>query len=347
MAARFETLDAWRGLAALGVAIYHIDSSWPGYLAVDFFLILSGFVLSHGYFFKAPHPAPRQFIAHRLARLYPLHLFTLAVLAVVLLISRRGDFPSYPDGNWITLIENLLLIHNVGLNPRALAWNFPSWSVSVEFWVNVLFFFVVTRRTPNLALLAISAAGLALIAARTGHLDVHHQNYFGVLNAGLVRGAAEFALGIVVYRAWRRLAMPIDLGRVSRAEAPVDHPAPRAVQWLEPLSVLALIGLLFGSANRLHDFALVPLFAVLVWVFAFEAGAVSRLLKPLRWLGTLSYSIYLNQTAVLIGAQTLGKQLDATRPMVVLIYLAALLGWSALTYRFVEQPARHWLRARL
>jgi peptidoglycan/LPS O-acetylase OafA/YrhL len=332
-AARFGLLDAWRGVAALAVAIYHLGDTWPGYLAVDFFLILSGFVLSHAYFFRQDdgqqRRGPLAFAWQRFARLYPMHVFALAIYALALFVTRKGNLPVYMDGTIATLLQNLTLLHNVGLNPTELAWNYASWSVSVEFWVNIVFVLFVTRTTSPWLLAGIALVGYGLVAWQTGHLDVHHRNYFGVINSGLVRGAAGFAVGILVYRAWRATAG-----------------APRWAAWAEPVLVVLVVVVLFfrPSSTRLWDFAAVPVFVLLVYVFAFETGVFSRVLSGLRWLGTISYSVYLNQLAVLIVVETAGHLVAAPRWLVAAVYLVGLLIWSAITYRWVEEPARRWLR---
>lgn len=330
----FQALDAWRGLAAFGVAVYHASPHWAGYAMVDFFLVLSGFVLSHAFLYGR-RPIPRsEFVVHRIARLYPLHLFTLVVYIGVLLVSRGGVLPEYPDGNWNTLVQNLLLLHNVGLNPLALNWNFPSWSISVEFWISVAFCLLITRRTPSWLLLAASVLGFGILWHETGHLDVNQGNYFGWLNSGLLRGWSAFLLGILTYRAWF---------------ATRDSARARTVAgWTEPLLVLAVVVLLFvpPALQSPRDFVGPPLFVALVYVFAFDAGPIARALRRLQWLGTISYSVYLNQIAVHIVITSIGHRLGLASPLVVALYLGGLLAWSALTYRWIEVPGRRWVRAR-
>lgn len=75
---RFSALDGLRGAAAVLVAVYHFYYSFPSYLTVDFFPVLSGFGLTHRYLYETLGINPREFIGRRLSRLYPLHLFTLA-----------------------------------------------------------------------------------------------------------------------------------------------------------------------------------------------------------------------------------------------------------------------------
>ncbi len=180
---KFETLDTLRGLAALVIAVFHFSSEWAGYLAVDFFLVLSGFVLSHSYLYKEATISPVKFISHRISRLYPLHLFTL--VAFILIYYFVNDaLPSYKDGTIFTFIQNLTLTQNIGFNPSKITFNSPSWSISVEFWVNILFVLFVTRKTRSSTLFFIALIGLLVIYGNTGHLDTHSSNYFTFINSG-------------------------------------------------------------------------------------------------------------------------------------------------------------------
>lgn len=174
--ARFVALDGMRGVAALFVAVGHYIGGFPSYLAVDFFLLLSGFVLAHRYLYSGA-VSFREFVVARLARLYPLHLLALFAFAGVYLLRFR-HWPNYADGNVFTFIVNLLLLQNVGLTPTELTWNVPSWSISVEFWVNLLFFAFITTRTPSRVLIAIAVAAFAMLACFNGSLGVSLPNYF-------------------------------------------------------------------------------------------------------------------------------------------------------------------------
>ncbi len=154
---RFLALDALRGLAALWVVYFHVFGGL-GYLAVDFFLVLSGFILSHRYWYADKPATPLVFINHRIARLYPLHLYTLLVFVLVHWLM-YWTMPSYPDGALFTFVQHLTMMHNIGLNPHGLTWNYPSWSVSVEFVVNILFIFLMTRADPQRPIVFAGDAG--------------------------------------------------------------------------------------------------------------------------------------------------------------------------------------------
>ncbi|MES2819190.1 MAG: acyltransferase [Pseudomonadota bacterium] len=337
----FGALDGLRGLAAIGVALFHWLLSFQGYLAVDFFLVLSGFILAHRYLYAGERPSGRAFVLARLARLYPMHFYGLVTYTLVYFLLVK-DIPRYPDGTLFTLLQQLTLTHNVGLNIHGQTWNAPGWSISVEFWLNLAFFCYIGRRTSSLHLLLMSVAGLVVIANLTGHLDTTYQNYFQVLNSGLLRGWAAFVLGILAYRAYRVLS------------------GVRIAAWLLMVAQLVSLGLvlflLFGRQGtlRILDLFAPFVFAALVLLFAFESSLLARLLAKLKWLGTISYSVYLNHLIILMLVDTGLGSLGYSHWTLTPVYLIALIAYSAATYRFIERPAqrliqktaRTWLRPR-
>ncbi len=330
-AVQFTALDALRGVAALGVALFHFFPGWAGYLAVDFFFVLSGFILSHGYLYGPRQLSLREFLVHRLARLYPLHAYALGVFVAVA-YWLHGRWPSYPDGTVFTLVQHLLLLNNVGLNSEGLTYNEPSWSISVEFVVNLLFFGFVSARTSPLLLAAVALVGFALMGALTGHLDVHYQNYFDYLNAGLVRCVSSFSLGILTYRLYRWW----------QSQARVSH----AWGWVECALVAMVAGVLFARPDKTSalDFLAPFLFMAVVFVFALEQGWLSTQLRRLAPLGKISYSIYLNQFVLLMVFRSFWP--EGGGRLMLLAYLGVLLAYSLATFYWVEQPARLYLRKK-
>ncbi len=328
---QFSALDAWRGVAALGVALFHFFPGWAGYLAVDFFFVLSGFILSHGYLYGTGKLRLRVFLVHRLARLYPLHAYALVVFVAVA-YWLHGQWPSYPDGTVFTFVQHLLLLNNVGLNSAGLTYNEPSWSISVEFVVNLLFFCFVSARTSSLLLAAVALVGVVFIWALSGHLDVHFQNYFDFLNAGLVRCISSFCLGILTYRLYRWW----------RSEVRISY----AWSWIEWALVTMVAGVLFARSGKTSalDFVAPFLFMAVVFVFALEQGWLSTHMQRLAHLGKISYSIYLNQFVLLMVFRSVWP--DGGGRLMLLGYLAVLLVYSHATFYWVEQPARIYLRRK-
>lgn len=323
----FDSLDGLRGVAALGVALFHWLMSFYGYLAVDFFLVLSGFILAHRYLYAAKPVPALNFASARIARLYPMHLFTLiAYLFTWLALS--GSMPRFPDGTIFTFVQHLTLTQNIGLNSNGLTWNAPSWSISVELWLNLLFICCITRKTSSITLIILSVASLVIIYRLTGHLDTHYQNYFQVLNSGLLRGWASFALGIVTYRAWLKLrtkTLPSKL-----------------LIGIEFICILAIAGLLYPRDSNTHalDIFAPLIFACAVLVVALGRSGSARFLAKLKWLGTISYSVYLNQLFILLLVGAAINKLGYSPAPLAPLYIIILLAFSSITYRYIELPGK-------
>lgn len=323
----FDSLDGLRGVAALGVALFHWLMSFYGYLAVDLFLVLSGFILTHRYLYTTKPVSALSFVSARIARLYPMHLFTLAAYLFTWL-ALSGSLPRYPDGTIFTLVQHLTLTQNIGLNSNGLTWNAPSWSISVEFWLNLLFFCCITRKTSSITLIILSTASLVIIYRLTGHLDTHYQNYFEVLNSGLLRGWASFVLGIVTYRAWLKLRS-------------ITFP-PTLLLGIELICVFAIAGLLYPRDSNTHalDIFAPYIFACTVLIVALNRSGLAQLFAKLKWLGTISYSIYLNQLFVLLLVGAAINYLGFSPAPLAPLYIIILLVFSSITYRFIEQPGK-------
>ncbi len=333
---RFGALDALRGLAALTVAVFHYFNEWAGYLMVDFFFVLSGFILTHNYLYGESRVGFGSFIEHRIARLYPLHVFTLVTFTAAF-FALHGNLPAYPDGTVFTLLQQLTLTNNVGLSPSGATWNFVAWSVSVEFWVNVAFILLVTRSTRSSVLILVSASCFLLLFEHERMLDTFRFNYFGFANSGLIRGMASFLLGVLAYRLY-----------LARRDRPRTKTLDR---WLEPVAIGGILFVLFARESKASalDFLAPLAFMLTVVVFANESGWLSSRLRSISHLGSISYSVYMNQTTVLELVSLFGKHRwpDATDAQAFPLYLGALLAYSQATYALVEQPSRKWLRDSL
>ena len=214
------TLTGVRGFAALAVLFYHIrggmagylpgaviDGFAHGYLAVDLFFVLSGFVLwwNYGPAFVAEgtRAAPR-FLVRRIARIFPLHLAILAAMALfalALLASGRDPGPHY---GFAALPAHALLLQNWGFTAD-LRWNDPAWSISTE-WAAYLLLAATggwAARLPagrwSFPLFALLlAAALGGWFAATGRAGIGDD----IAATGLVRCLAEFFIGVALCQWW-------------------------------------------------------------------------------------------------------------------------------------------------
>ncbi|HVP29334.1 MAG TPA: acyltransferase [Myxococcota bacterium] len=331
-----------------------------GYLWVEFFFALSGFVLVHVYSARAgalwSGRGYLSFLRARLARLYPLHVVTLLIMLAMILALRalaaHGGYVSiydapgrHPYATWPSFVASLFLVQAWHLFP-SLSWNGVSWFVSVEFFLCLVFpLFLWLAQGPRwsaFALIALPLATLGAIVRSSGHgLDV-------TFDFGVIRGLADFGIGAglaMLYRRWK-----------PRADA--------APEWQHTLAQ-ALAAALFlcavyrtGWSHAPSDFWVVPPLMLLLLVVAFDRGLLARLLstRPLRVLGEWSFAIYLGQTTWLQLLRFAEERLYPDPPAewaraihvaepTALVVLCVL--WGSLLYRLVERPATRLLRARL
>lgn len=345
---RFLALDGLRGVAAVVVVLTHIMARWPthlhllpfvkgGYLCVDVFFVLSGFVIAHAYGERLPAStgAVAGFLGRRWLRIYPLHFAMIALLLAMeglkLVAQWRGghpDVPPFTGSNDVTgLTENLFLLQSWVAAPR-FGWNAPSWSISAEAGAYLVFAAAawagLMRRTGVLAACALSGiVVLAAVAWRLDTLDLTHR-------MGLVRCFAGFATGVFLERL---------------------HSLGRFPPWTERLQVPALIALLaIASAGHGWLVFAAPVIAVLVASLRTDRGPVASALstRPMQFLGRISYSVYLVQIPLLMVTESLIKALGLRPPSespwhgdeLSLVYLAALVAVAALCHHVIEVPPR-------
>ena len=153
---RFLVLDSFRGIAAVCVVIFHMHIVGSitelaffraSSLFVEFFFVLSGFVLAHTYGFR--NISFKRFILSRTFRLYPLHLFMFIIFVFLefskLLAYKYGfvfnNIPFTGEKALIEIIPNLLFLQSWLPFTESLSWNYPAWSLSVEYYMYIIFFF--------------------------------------------------------------------------------------------------------------------------------------------------------------------------------------------------------------
>lgn len=329
---RFVVLDTMRGYAACIVMTLHYQYllGTNAYMAVDFFFLLSGFVLAHAYFSR-PSLNLFSFVQARFARLYPLHFVTFVVTVILYLIVGI----EFTDGEFVL---HLLMLHNLGLGPPRAGLNYPAWSISVEFWVNVAIGLIVvlasaralSLKSRNAILLAIAAVCYCVLLLTRGNLYAFYQDLAPLVNYGVLRGLGSIAVGVVLYDVYRW---------VERTYSDTTHAI------LQILTPIALIGFLFilvvPVKETVLDFVILALLATIVLVAAFETGPLAVLAKKFDLLGKISFSIYLTHLPVQVALKAL---LGDTVTMFegYLIMVPVVLTVSYLTYTYFEVPSYAW-----
>jgi peptidoglycan/LPS O-acetylase OafA/YrhL len=340
-------LTGLRAVAAVWVVLFHyrddllalvpglapLDTFMrAGYLGVDLFFPLSGFVLAYTYADRLGSfswRASTDFVRNRFARVWPVHVLTLNLdLAVAALVGTLGVGA---DGHRRTpqaYVENVAMVHT-WFNDRP-SFNAPAWSISSEWFAYLLapLLFVaavrVRRAVPALALAAVSYAAMlavfATMALPNGNLE--HMFYVRILG--------EFIGGMLLCLAWVRGGA--GLGRLV-VVLPVT------------LAALALL----PAASNGHYWA-APALGLSVAALAGSAGWLSSALaRPgIVAAGEASYALYLTHLLVQPFVHELREPAQdsgwASASVVAgLVAVLVALAWSV--HRFVERPARRWLQA--
>jgi len=376
---RFVVLDSWRGIAACLVALFHLEAvshlydvpflrnSW---LFVDFFFVLSGFVIAANYQQRLLDGfGVGRFLFLRLGRLYPLHFTMLALFVAfeLLKVLRRALVPALMSVNPVmpfstpqeapnTILANLLLIQSLHVFDF-LTWNIPSWSISTEFYTYVVFAvcLVALRKHAWIALLLALVGGPVLIAT------LSDRNMATIYDWGIIRCIYGFSAGVLAWHIYTKANRELVRQWLSGS----------AVEW----GVLGLVAVFVSLVGTSIFSILAPyVFALAVLVFSFEAGTASAILRrrPLVFLGTISYSIYMTHVFVERRIFDAAAALDklwhinpfthrdiggydhyflGTQPwhgdIAYPAYLAMVIAMSYFTYRWIEKPGREWVRNRV
>jgi len=360
---RYKVLDSWRGICALLVVVYHAaDQNTIGqsgfvrgsFLFVDFFFVLSGFVMCAAYADRIRNARQfRVFMLRRTGRVWPLHAFML--LAFLGLELTKLALSSYPGAQFVNkpftatmapsgFLPSLLLVHAMGVLP-SLTWNIPSWSIAAEYWVYAVFALLawaVGSRAPWIGLFVAFGASTVLVATSTHFMDATY-------DLGFVRCLYGFFVGVALFRAHTR----------SHTRSRTDGPKYGTI--VELVSVAVAYAFVTFTHNTVYAYASPLVFASVILVYADSNGAVSRLLAtrwPLR-MGTLSYSIYMTHVFLLgtvgmvgkaVGKFATGHQLNwsgfdllpsSVESFGVLFgFIGLVVVVSHFTYTYVEVPGQ-------
>jgi peptidoglycan/LPS O-acetylase OafA/YrhL len=349
-----KSLEGGRGLAALIVAFYHLKIGVEhfsvvrnGYLFVDLFFVLSGFVICAAYSGRMHTAADfHSFLIRRIGRLLPLLvfstvLFLLIANAIVLakkiaLASGYANILNNPGAHEYLVptiaeaVSVLTMTHGMGVFDRLIL-NTPSWSISTEFYTYLVFAAVTLLLSGRPRAAAFAAlAVLGAIVSVPASILVHNCMQDGgclslTYDFGFPRTVCSFFLGCLIYLASRRM----------RANS-------NALQF----AGAALLALLFGFVDAYPPlaFAFPAAFALLILSLARDDGWLARILtrKPFAVLGERSYSIYLMHMPLILIFENLAKRADGViaSTLVLLAFAAVLITVSGWTFRFIEDPFR-------
>lgn len=366
-ARRYEVLDSLRGVCACIIVLLHLNTQGAisdsefiknGFLFVDFFFVLSGFVITASYGRRLSDGySPTAFMLLRLGRIYPLHVAVLALflafeIVFAVSLTHSAGRASFTDVYTVPLLVANLLLVQIFVGPDRTSWNAPAWSIAAEFWTYLVFAFVFRfagRWLVPICTLVAAGSCIYLAFLTDRYLEVFH-------NGALARCLYGFSLGVIAYTVQGRVAT---LG---------DRTVPKGLWTLSEITaVVVVIAAVIFAGPSVYSLAIPPLFLVVILLFAQQAGAVSRILmqKPFLLLGALSYSIYMIHSFIelrfvnllsavggvihqplitaVAGHNEIGGSALFGDAMSILV-LAMTIGCAALSYRCIERPMNNWSR---
>ena len=336
-----KSLTTLRGFAASWVVLFHsiplMDQWLPeakflrpivehGHLAVPLFFVLSGYVIAMCYGGKLKTISITKlfnFWTMRLGRIYPVHLATLLIALV--LVGRQG-WPTDDGHTKLQFVENLLLIHAWERNLH-LSWNYPSWSISSEWFAYLFFPFA------NLFITGVSRYRC-------------HVLFWIACTASMVAVAAEDALpfrGLVI-------VFPTFIGGAILANAKFRI---NINPWWFVGGIL-LAPLLISSKPVCAALIVLMSFALVATLGEIGHGA-SAIWKSraCHYLGNISYSLYMTHVTVititylLLPVASVSKQSFPLRICAFTFFLSCILIVASVCYGVIERPGRDFVRRTL
>lgn len=341
----FHILDGLRGIAALSVVVFHyLEWIYPdftknfighGFLAVDFFFCLSGFVIAYAYDNRLPAIGRRAFFAARLIRLHPLVIAGTIIGLAGLLFDPFGNHSGVPSVTTLGLIFvcSLLLIplpimQERGFNLFGL--NAPSWSLFWEYIANILYAFVFIRLSRRMLwiILVPAAAAIVWVSYRSGNL-LGGWNGSTFADGG-IRMTYSFLAGLLLFRSGWIIKNKLGFGVLSLLLAAAFMTSGFPESWL----VEILIVLFYFP-----------------FIVALGAGSVlsGSLRKVCVFLGKISYPLYMTHYGFIWWFGNYYTTKTPSPGHLLLIITAgtvAMVFFAWLVMVFYEMPLRNFLNRK-
>jgi peptidoglycan/LPS O-acetylase OafA/YrhL len=347
---RITKLDGLRGVFCMMVVLYHCDTQGylprmldgffvieQSYIFVDFFFVLSGFVISYNYNDFTKNEEFYTFLKKRFIRLFPLLFFTVTVFFTLSLISNyfltafTKDFETL--GN-LTLqyLDSILFLNSTPILGSTYGINYPSWSISSEMISYIIY------------------GGSILVVSKKGHIYfsslvilvsavflVYHGDFFAMGDYGFVRGIIGFLVGNLVYKSSKILP---------KINANIEYILCGAL-----LVVIFLLDTLKG--NTFFELIIPFCFGISIFILLRTEGWISKLLdmQIFQYLGKLSYSIYLNHAVIILVFYRLLDYFvplesipEIAQILLLICVLVVIVLYSNLTYVFIELKGSTFLK---
>ena len=349
MKERFHVLDAFRGIFSFIVVFYHMremNSSLfiqnnfvaHGYLFVDFFFVLSGFVIAYNYDNRLTNYTQlTSFLNKRFFRLFPLHIAVLLLFVGYVFFRQVIGNPATEGFDLNTFFTTLFLVNSIKFpDITAASWNMPSWSISAEMISYLAFGLLLTltgkmRSYKTIMYLFVIAMAVVAMQLSGGSFLISYNN-------GFIRGMIGFFCGALTFKIFEMIK-----ARPTVLQATI----------LEAITLFAVIYFIIMTAFfSLFIIFYELLFMTTILVFSFEKGFVSKAILSLRIfkrLGSISYSVYMNHFLIIVGVDIFTKKFSMQSQWIdsgIVILLACIVYFvSGWTYKNIEMRFAKGVRA--
>lgn len=363
----YHLLDGLRGVAALMVIWYHvfegyafaggttIDTFNHGYLAVDFFFILSGFVIGYAYDDRwGKNFTMKDFIKRRLIRLHPMVIMGAVVGAITFYIQGSVQWDGTHIGISMVMLSLLCTIffipampgvgYEVRGNGEMFPLNGPCWSLFFEYIGNILYALFIRRLSNKALTIVVVLLGVALAS-----FAIFNVSGYGNIGVGWTLDGVNFIGGLL------RMLFPFSMGMLlSRNFKPMKL---RGAFWICTLVMIALFAVPYLEGTELictngiyEAFCIIIAFPILLWIGASGTTTDKKSTQICKFLGDISYPIYVIHYpfmylfyAWLIKNQlfTLGE----TWQVALCVYAWNIL-FAYLCLKLYDEPVRKYLAKR-
>ena len=362
----YELLDGLRGVAALLVIFYHIFEGFAtspldqhfnhGYMAVDFFFILSGFVIGYAYDDRWKSTLTvKGFFKRRLVRLHPMVIMgaVLGLAAYCIQGCIRWDGTQVASSAVIAaFVLSLFLLPvipgssaDVRGNNEMFPLNGPSWSLFFEYIGNILYALFIRKFSTRVLTAVVIVSGICLAAFGIGNLSGY--GHLGVgwsmtgynFPGGLLRMIFSYSAGLLMSRVFRPMKV-------------------KGAFWICTLALVVLFSVpRIGDEGNMwlnglyESFCATAVFPLLLWIGASGKAADGMTSRVCRFLGDISYPVYVVHYPFMYlfyrwlwrGEENI--PFSQAWPMALAVIAASIfVAWLCL--RFYDIPLRRWLSAR-
>ena len=367
---RYEILDGLRGVASMMVVAYHLFETYShdpmhqilnhGYLAVDFFFVLSGFVIGYAYDDRWNRMTLKDFFKRRLVRLHPMVIMGTLIGALLFYFGDCSAFPLMSETPWWKML--LLFLLGCTMLPALTSWdirgwsetnslNGPTWSLTLEYIANILYALFIRHFSKTL--LCIFVIGTAFLTIDlTMNLDV-----FNLFSAN--RSAAYTVIGgwsitpDQIYIGMTRLLYPFFMGLLlSRINKLIK--IKRGFWWCSVLIIVMLAMPRIGGMENMWMNGAYEAFCILIicpLIVAIGAGSDIKGKKSVAvctFLGEISYPLYITHfPLVYMQIAWANNHPDAPLGTVICLSVSIFILSVGLAYgslKLYDIPVREWLK---